>query len=53
LRKYRKNCKKSQPNHLEERGELDQLGTIREDEQKPNTGTTTEETEIHQQMNQI
>jgi hypothetical protein len=35
----KKELQKSQPSHLEERGEeqLERLGTIREDERKPNT----------------
>jgi predicted metal-binding protein len=46
----------SQRSHLEEREEekLEHLGTISYGEQEPNTATTTEEeTEIHQQRNQI
>jgi transcriptional/translational regulatory protein YebC/TACO1 len=46
---------KIQPSHLEERGEewLEQLGAIREGEQKLNATTTEEEMEIQQQRNQI
>jgi len=46
----------SQRNHLEEREEekLEHSGTIRDGEQKLNAASATEEeTEIHQQRNQI
>ena len=46
----------SQRSHLEEREEekLENSGTIRDGEQKPNSASTTEKgTEIYQQKNQI
>jgi hypothetical protein len=54
VEEIKKELQKSQPSHLEEREQLEQLGTIGEDEQKLNATTTTEEeVEIHQQRNQI
>ena len=51
----KKELQANQRSHLEERveEELEQPGTIRDREQKPNTAfTTEEETEIHQQRDQ-
>ena len=56
VEEIRKELQENQGSHLEEREEekLEHLGTIRYGEQEPNTATTTEEeTEIHQQRNQI
>jgi hypothetical protein len=52
----KKRTEKNQRSHLEEREEVKQehLGTIRDDEQKPNaTFTTDKEMVIHQQREQI
>jgi hypothetical protein len=47
-----KELQKRQPSHLEERGErLEQFGTIREGEQKPNAATAAEETEFSNKRN--
>jgi len=52
----RRELQEIQRSHLEEREEeqLEHSGTVRDGEQKPDaTSTTDEETEIHQQRNQI
>ena len=52
----RRELQERQRSHLEEGEEkqLEHSGTIRDGEQKPNASSTTEEeTEIHQQRNQI
>jgi len=56
VEEIRRELQESQRSHLEEREEekLELSGTIRDGEQKPNAAfTTEEETEIHQQRNQI
>ena len=55
VEEIRRELQESQRSHLEEREEhLEHSGTIREGEQKPDAASTTEEeTEIHQQRNQI
>jgi len=55
VEEIRRELKESQRSHLEEREEqLEHSGTIRDCEKKPDaTSTTEEETEIHQQRNQI
>ena len=55
IEEIKKELEANQRSHLEEREEeeLEQPGTIRDGEQKPNTALTTEEeTEIHQQWDQ-
>ena len=56
IEEIKKELQANQGSHLEEREEeeeLEQPGTIRDREQKPNTVfTTEEETEIHQQRDQ-
>ena len=56
MREKKKELQANQRSHLEEREEeeLEHLGTIRDREEKLNTVfTTVEETEIHQQRDQI
>ena len=56
IEEIKKELQANQRSHLKEREEeeLEHLGTIRDREQKPNTAfTTVEETEIHQQRDQI
>ena len=56
IEEIKKELQANQRSHLEEgeEEELEYLGTIRDREQKPNTAfTIVEETEIHQQMDQI
>jgi hypothetical protein len=56
IEEIKKELQSNQRSHLKEREEeeLEHLGTIRDREQKPNTAfTTVEETEIHQQRDQI
>jgi len=56
VEEMRRELQESQRSHVEEREkeELEHSGTIRNGEQKPGAESTTEEeTEIHQQRNQI
>ena len=56
IEEIKKELQANQRRHLEEteEEELEHPGTIRDREQKPNTAfTTEEETEIHQQRDQI
>ena len=55
VKEIKRELQESQRSHLEETEEkLEHSGTIRDGKQKPNAASTTEEeTEIHQQRNQI